>query len=431
MTTKQSIELCDLYREIISNVGMVADDDGFVSTQIAGSEKKPTLIKGKRLVLPTPEQLRTASAENSTIFHPLLENMMRGESDVVATFRNHFNKRLNFSIAYLMTSLLSLAIETNKHSKLSPEQSQFLSIVKEADEKTYSALEEISKKMMLDSSEESFIHTFVKKGGVVNQKKHSRVCVVSFPFYDELVKEPEARKPLTVMGVRLRKADRECLLGLIKFIIPDIDKPQTYWGISNSIIAPTMDCLVRTMSLIGTRINDVALTYSDFIEGVEHVMYDLDSLTIFDDLDSIYTQIKSIPMQLGNEGSIPQTAATTAVQGSTPPIGAMAPAPTTQVTSTPPWEAPQQTTLTSWNNPMNHNPMYPGQTQLPMIANQSSGGGVDVNQFFQRTPGLSMFGFQQQQPMMTNNQPVWARPFQSQSFGTNPNQSSIFGDIFV
>lgn len=413
MTTKQVTQICDIYRQILTNVGMVADDDGFVSTQMGGSDKHPTLVKGKRLILPTNEQLRSGSGDKSIIFHPLQENMTRGESDVFVTFRNHFNKRLNFSFGYLMLSLLHLAIETNKHSKLSPEQAEFLSILKEADVKTFGAFKEILEKMLNDVSEENFIHTYIKKGGVVDQKKHSRVCVVSFPFYESLVKEPEARKPISVLGVRLRKADRECLLGLAKFILPDIAEPQKYWGISNSLIAPTIDSLVRTMSIIGTRINDISLVYSDYIDDVEKIMYDLDFLKVFDDLDSLSAQIKSIPMQPGNEGSIPQkspslnsnTTAVPVIQSSTPPIGNIAPQQVhvVQTESTPPWETPSQAEVVPvpvpvaiqpiqqpqqmWNN--SQMPWQPAPIVQPNQGVVVTENGIDVNSFFRSNPNIA------------------------------------------
>lgn len=457
MTTKQVTEVCDIYRQILTNVGMVADDDGFVSTQMAGSEKHPTLVKGKRLVLPTNLQLRSGSSDKITIFHPLQENMARGESDVFLTFRNHFNKRLNFSFGYLMISLLNLAIETNKHSKLSPEQAEFLSITKEATDKTFKAFKDILEKMMVDVNEENFIHTYIKKGGVVDQKKHSRVCVVSFPFFESLSKEPETGKPITVLGVRLRKADRECLLGLTKFILPDIGTPQKYWGISNSLIAPTMDSLVRTMSIIGTRINDVALAYSDYIDDVEAIMYDLDFLKVFDDLDSLSTQIKSIPMQPGNEGAIPQKtqetpiATTPVIQSTTPPIGNIAPQQPqpVQVDSTPPWETTQQTPVATVPVPVpvpvvQQNPMWqhPQQAWQPVPQVQQAPAvvvtenGIDVNSFFRANPALAPqvlntgFGGNAFAPMPQNHVPIFARGNGMMNNGMGNGFASPFNNSF-
>ena len=457
MTTKQVTELCDIYRQILTNVGMVADDDGFVSTQMGGSEKHPTLVKGKRLVLPTNLQLRSGSSDKVTIFHPLQENMARGESDVFLTFRNHFNKRLNFSFGYLMMSLLHLAIETSKHSKLSPEQAEFLSILKETDEKTFSAFKEILEKMLVDVNEENFVHTYIKKGGVVDQKKHSRVCVVSFPFFDSLAKEPEPRKPITVLGVRLRKADRECLLGLVKFILPDVETPQKYWGISNSLIAPTIDSLVRTMSVIGTRINDVALAYSDYIDEVETIMYDLDFLKVFDDLDSLSTQIKSIPMQPGNEGTIPQKTQEATptpqrvIQSTTPPIGNIAPQQTTvaQAESIPPWETAAQAPVTTApvpvpipvpaQNPMWQNHQQPWQPmpqaqQVPAVVVTENG--IDVNSFFRANPALAPqvmntgFGGNGFAPMVQNHVPIFARGNGMMNNGMSNGFASPFNNSF-
>lgn len=306
MTTQNKIDIVDLYRSLLSSAGMVAGDEGHISTQIAGSDKHPTLVKGKRLVLPTPEQLAGANSTTSVIFHPLRENILRPhESDVMTVFRKHITKRLNFSLGFLAFSLLTLSVETDKHPKLTPDQSPFLSIVKNADEKTLTIFEEILSKMAVGDEENSFVHIYLKKGGVFGNTKYSKVCNVSFPIYDELLKEPEKGKGTVIFGVKLRKIDRETLLGLFKFILPEIGKAQAYWSGSLSELAPSMDALIKTVVVLGTRINEVASLFANYIDDVDSITYDLDYVPIFNDLDSIRTQINSIPMQLGNEGNIP------------------------------------------------------------------------------------------------------------------------------
>lgn len=309
--------IVDLYRLLMTSAGMVASEEGHVSTQLSSRvEKNPTLVKGKRLVLPTQIQLSGASAESSVVFHPLRENTLRGESDVMAVFRNHVSTRMNFSLAYLAASLMKLTVETDKHPRLTPEQSQFLSIVKNADNKTLETLEEILSKVMMGDAEHSFVHLYMKKGGVMAGHKHSRVCNVSFPIYEQLVKEPEKGKGTIILGVKLRKVDRESLLGLFKYILPDINTVQAYWGASNSEVAPTLDALMASVTKIGDRINTVAALFSEYIDEVDEITYDLDYVPIFKDLESIRTQINFIPPQLGNEGSVAQTA----IHGTAPSI---------------------------------------------------------------------------------------------------------------
>lgn len=421
-------DVVGFYQQLISNAGMVSSEEGHISTQLAsGASKEPTLVKGKRLVLPTPAQLRSASAENSIIFHPLSENLLRGESDVMAVFRAHLNKKLNFALAYFTISLMDLAIASDKHPKLSPDQSLYLSVVKHADENTMKVLKEITAKMMVDDTENSFIHMYIKRGGIMAGKKHSRVCVTSFPLYEELAKEPEPRKPITFLGVKLRKVDRECLLGLLQFVLPNIAEQQAYWGSSNSQIAPTLDAVMRSVATIGSRINDVAVMYSDYIEDVDSITYNLDHLTVLDSLDSIIADIRMIPMQLGNEGSVPSTAKTSAPTitvesvpvtkgpavetspflASKPPIGQVsageyvppaAVTPTPQVTQSPYQPVQQPTYQPPWQPAPAQYPQapyqqapyqHPAPVQVPQAGLVRTANGLDVNSIFQSNPALA------------------------------------------
>lgn len=453
--SEQKFDIVGFYQQLMTNAGMVVSEEGHVSTQLVpGVEKNPTLVKGKRLVLPTQAQLRSASAENSIIFHPLSENLLRGESDVMAVFRSHVNKRLNLALAYLTVGLMDLAIATDKHPKLSPDQSLYLSVVKHADTKTMDILQEVTAKMMVDETENSFVHMYIKRGGIMGGRKHSRVCVTSFPMYEELAKEPESRKPITLMGEKLRKVDRECLLGLMRFILPNISEQQAYWGSSNSQIAPTLDAIMRSVAAIATRINDVAVMYSDYIDEVDSITYDLDHLKVLDNLESIVAEIRMIPMQLGNEGSVAQTAKTNApvinveqtvvksptvesspFLASKPPIGQVsageyvAPSPFAPAVQPAPWQ-PQQQQPYQHQQPQPYQQQWQPQQQ-PVQQMPPTGGlvrtanGLDVNSIFQTNPvlaanaGWSPYGptpygyqFQPQQ----QRQPSWAAPQQPQGY---------------
>jgi len=305
-----SEKIVDIYKSLIGIAAMKADDDGFVSTQLGNSEKSPTLVKGKRLVLPTKDQQRLSGSGNSVIFHPLQENTVRGESDVMAVFRNHVNKNLNFVTAYIAVSLLDLAISTDSHPKLSPEQSEFLSFVKDADEKTFTSFQQIMEKIMVGSAEDSFIHTYIRKGGTCGGKKYSRVCVTSFPFYENLNKVEEDKKPKAISNVRLRKADIAALNGLIKYLFPDINQPEAYFGASNSSVAPSLDVIVKATTPIYNRFNEICKLFSNVIEGIDQVIIDTTYQESFKDLDQLYYEVQKIPMQEGNEGTLPNQTTT-------------------------------------------------------------------------------------------------------------------------
>lgn len=300
------MNLIELYKSILSVAGMSVDDDGFISFKLARMDKKPVIVKGKRLVLPTTEQLRNPDLSNRVMFHPLSESILRGESEVVTSFREHITKRLNFIIGYVSYALLDLAISVAEHQKLSPQQTEFLSLVKDADQGTLERMRKVTENMFLGDASQSFAHMRVQKNGMVAGVKHRRVGVVYFPFYEELKKVPAPKEPNEIYGVKLRKVDREAFTALMEYLIPDIDKIDKWMFPSDSEIAPTLDALMRSVIAVGDPLNSVVDLFKDHIESSDDLYFDGEWEESFKNLNALLPQIRMIPMQPGNEGRMLQ-----------------------------------------------------------------------------------------------------------------------------
>lgn len=301
------MNLLDVYKSLLSTAGMSADTDGFISIRLAGTEKKPFLVKGKRLVLPIEEQLRNSNFENRIVFHPLSESILRGESEVVTGFREALVKRLNFIIGYLSVSLLDLAVSTAVHSRFTPQQTEFLAKVKDTDEKTVQCLQKITELMMVGDTSRTFVHLRVQKNGTVGNSKHRRVGIAYFPFYEEVKKVPAPKEANEIYGVKLRKNDRETFKVLMEYIISGIENTNSWMFPSDSEIAPTMDALMKTLIAISDPINTTVDLFKDYVDGSEDLYFNGDWEESFSDLNKLHVQIRMIPMQPGNEGRIPPT----------------------------------------------------------------------------------------------------------------------------
>src|SRR5574343_72877 len=98
-------KLNDIYKAILKYSGMEADDNGVISNNILGI-KTPVSIEEKRLVLPVEIQLKNFIPSEKMIFHPLAENVLRGESMVLSYLRKAINVRINTAIGIIGSSLL-------------------------------------------------------------------------------------------------------------------------------------------------------------------------------------------------------------------------------------------------------------------------------------------------------------------------------------
>lgn len=392
------MDIIELYKSILASASMVADKEGCVSVdnvklspQTKGEKLTPVLIAGKRMVLPTPEQLSNPDWTDRIVFHPLSENVMRGESEIIERLRKDLTIRLNATFVGLSTSLLNIVASTAEHHKLSPEQSEVLSVVKNVDDDSVAIFSNYCLKFAQTGGMESLITLFLKRGGIVNGKKHSRAGIVKFPIYEELLTESA-----THAGVKLRKKDIKAFTSLIEYILPDVDKPEAYNRGSSSDIAPYLDALMKSFMGVGSKFNDVLDMFKSHIPNPDGLVLESGWVETFDNLEVMLTQIRRIPMQTGNEGSSKKTDAVPAPQAAIPTALGYQPSAVPMATVAPvlPWnQAPQQ-------------PQYypPANMQAPQPQGVvNTGRGLDFGSLTRNTPSLAM-----------NNQPLPSTLFPNQ-----------------
>lgn len=288
-------KLIDFYKQILKLGGLVSDKSGLVSAMIE-DESVPFTVKGKRLALPLKENM--AKTDDLVIFHPLNENFLRGESDVMQRYRSAINTRMNFVIGCMMEELLTLITSTGEHQKLSPDQSEVLSVAHEADESTLTRFSQLMKAMGPGDKEKCFVNIYLKKTATIKGKVYKRGAIVSFPFYKELIK-----KEKTVYGVALRIKDREAIQKLMEFIIPGIGDEESYNKGSSGDLSPFLDALLKGVIGIASNINSIAETYKDFLPLYDQYQYGDEWVDTMDNIHLLEPEIRMIPMQAGNEGS--------------------------------------------------------------------------------------------------------------------------------
>jgi hypothetical protein len=291
------MKLLELYKSLLKTGSMVTTQDGYVSFQ-NGDSTKPATVKGKRLVLPTPEHLANPDWKERVVFHPLSENIMRGESVVLEEFRSSINTKLNYIIGLLAYQLIQIATSVGDHSKLSPDQLEFLSKLKNADDKTMEAFQKLLAKMSVDQKHNAFISIYLKRGGTVLGKRHSRVGIVTFPFYSELV-----GGATEVYGIKLRVKDRETFINLMEYMFPVIGVAEAHNRGSDSTVAPYLDALMKSVMAISSPINDQVMLFSTVIDNSDSLLIEDGWVETFDNLEVMVPEIRMIPMQAGNEGA--------------------------------------------------------------------------------------------------------------------------------
>lgn len=290
-------DLLELYKALLATGWMSADERGII-TLAKSTKHEPIHVGGKQLVLPTVEQLRNPDSSVRIMFNPLHESVLKGESDVITQLRHSYAVRLNYTIGTLLRSLLDLAASTGRHAGLSPVQSEILSPLKNSDEKTVVDFARIlinaTKKLGVEAA---FVTLYLKRGGKVDDKIYSRAGIVTFPVYEELLKDQD-----TYFDVDLRKKDIPTLRALFRHVFPGIDDHYYNKG-SNSDVAPYLDALVKTVAGVVGATNEMVTMYSKFIEDSEGLIIQTDWADAFENLAAWVPELRMIPAQFSTDGA--------------------------------------------------------------------------------------------------------------------------------
>lgn len=290
--------LIEFYKSVLGSMGLAADDNGLLSVTLGGVNVPcvVTEMGGRRLVLPTRDIQREADWKNKVAFHPLTENVYRGESPVLKKMKNAIIFRLNVTASYLLHELMAIAANKSYHEKLSPKQSELLDVLPRVTSNTVNSVEDVTDKYSL-KGREKLINVYLKHGGKYKGNDFSRVGVVSFPIL-EMCDQDSA----TIFGVKMKsKRDFKAFFDLFHYILPKCDESEAYNYGSQSMEAPYFDALLHTYLKVAKQLNKITRLFKRHLSNPEENMIDVSWEGQLSDL-SFYRGL--IPVLEGNDGEL-------------------------------------------------------------------------------------------------------------------------------
>ena len=290
-------QLTELYTAILATAWAAPDEKGRVFSKVIGkSENSTTPFKlGElQIVLPTQDAMRNFNAATDLLFNPLSENPVQGESAILEKIRRAISVRLNYVTAHVATSLLQLAVSVTEHPKLSPDQSELLSILRDATKTTFETFLRLQSAAVSEGPDRSFIRFYLRRGVKVRGELYSRACITSFPLYEKLVAGEDKR---------VSKKDAETLKRLFEFIFTNLDQPERYNFGCNSTVAPFTEAYLGGILDLIACLNDVISRYGDFIENSAELVIEADWATELSNIPALLNLVRSVPRQLAAEGN--------------------------------------------------------------------------------------------------------------------------------
>lgn len=316
-------KLMSCYASIARAAGLSINENGYVVIKTDKSSELWT-VNGKKICLPLKSNM-TTDPEQVDFFNVLRENSISDMSEVTQKLRTNFNIKINTSTVLLMQMLISIATNTDTHSKLNPDQSEMLATLGVPKEDTIRKWGELMVKIISSNDPlDNPVKIFLKRGGTLDGKKYARVAFVSFPLYEKLCEEGLDK----LLGVKLNKKDIETIKNAFKYIFPRIDEQNAYSCGINSAIAPFTEALMASISRLGDCINTVSDLFEPFIDSPEIISVDNEWVLYFDNLDDLVPEIKQTPFnsasvkqQVVEEKVTPTFTQTKPVINNTPPWG--------------------------------------------------------------------------------------------------------------
>lgn len=286
-----------LYKSIAEALGLSMGEDGRLTMKLADLSTPCTVTHEdvtKTLAIPTKELLRTANWDHVVAMHPLCESATLKESPVLKKLRLLVNLRLNTITSAVMMELMTIAVNTDYHGKLSAAAAKYLTHIPDADEKMLTALSRVLQRVDV-TGEYRLINVYLKHGGQWAGRDVFRLASVNFPLLDD-----ELDDGSELFGVKMRKKDKLGIISLFRFVFPNVDDNGHYSYGSNSMVAPFFHALFKAFAKVASRLNAVVKIHSKHLVNKDELTTNLDWIDEFEDL-SVFRDL--IPTLNWNDGT--------------------------------------------------------------------------------------------------------------------------------
>ncbi len=284
-----------LYRPALESAGLIFNAEDHVRYPLDAENSVAVMVDDLPLVLPTPDRLKNSALLKGVVaFHPLSENIIRGESPVLRKLRTAIVARLTNTALMLTLHMLEIAADVDYQSKLKVKEAEFLRCVPNGDEKLLNAFAKVADSVTPEG-DNRFMRLYFKRGGMWKGEKYSRVAVVNFPLIEALEEDSK-----TLFGVKMRVADKTQLKALFEHILPGSLQPEDHYSYgSSNKCAPYFDALMGSYLLIANALNKHIKLLKKHLDNYEELLIDTSWADQLNNLEALSLEIPPLP---GNEG---------------------------------------------------------------------------------------------------------------------------------
>lgn len=291
----------DGYNAMLNSVLMVVDPEDDAVRYGLGSKEQVT-IDGHKLWLPTERSLDSKAKANDAFFHPLCEDALHGQSEMIHFMTRRVLAALSLRTDELVGSVLTLASDPKKQTKVKNAKAiEFMKVVKDLKDNTLKNWAKLVEKM---SEHNGLYSVYLNRNKEVDGVHYSRVCVLEVPILND--QTPGA----DLCGINVHsKANKELIRALMERIFDGL--PLAYGANGN---APYLHCLLKMYRAVSERLNEIVELFKGMLDCTI-VRFDwMDE--IFGDEDKLAELLGYIPPLSFNTGEEARSAMKSTVEAS-------------------------------------------------------------------------------------------------------------------
>ena len=261
-------KLTKTYASVLTGLGCEIGSDGIVYLRPSPQDELEEIkvnIGGanKTLILPYKTILRSGLGDDFVAFHPACESMFSGQSEVLNTLTNLANLKLYKATQVAVITILQLAADREKHSKLRLAQRQLITEMPDVTQTALKYLVQIMNKSTGVSGKKPVLAMKLYRGNKIDGKKYGRSCRLLTPILDET--DP-------IYDIKSSSKSQEAVRAAYEIVFPEVREVG-----SNSDGTPYLNSLLGMYYVAATHLNslkEMLDKYSGEMELIDLSWYD-------------------------------------------------------------------------------------------------------------------------------------------------------------
>lgn len=290
------------YYQAILHSGNITVEDGTLFSPTDHDVAPVVDSAGNTIVLPTAQVLANTDWETHTAFHPLCEDISRGQSEIIKVLSNILTAETNIRLGGLIMGLMTINAADDTGGVRPPVQQELFKVLAGADKKFYNYVLGAGKALGVltavdaDDVNKQLVRFRLRRRTEVDGVEYRRYCTVSFPMIP-------ASDKAKVFGVVGRDKDVQMWAKFVTYVLGTDKAEEAYSYGTQRTVAPNLGVLLGAYSRISERINFLVDAFKSSLPELADLRVDL-SFNAPEYLESLREMAESIPPLRGNTGVV-------------------------------------------------------------------------------------------------------------------------------